>query len=191
MDKKYENKLKGFFLRGIRKENKLTQKKFGELIGKSEITIRKYESGEINIPFDIWYIAKKKLKLNKTMFIEIIDKMLLEIKKNNYIKDDKTVYVCIGDFINNFIDEIFPPSINFSFSIQPNNFFNEEEKKEYVEELTEIVKDSIYIYITRILDLNVEDAKVKEEKRKKILEIEEQTIKFLNFLLYDNQIKKK
>lgn len=39
-------------LKRLRKEKGLTQKQLGELIGKKEITIRKYENGNISIPLD-------------------------------------------------------------------------------------------------------------------------------------------
>lgn len=40
-------------LKKYRNENKLTQKQLGELIHKKEITIRKYESGDTKVPFNV------------------------------------------------------------------------------------------------------------------------------------------
>ena len=45
--KNLEEKKLGERIKAIRKEKKITQKQLGELIGKKEITIRKYENGQI------------------------------------------------------------------------------------------------------------------------------------------------
>lgn len=42
-------------IKNIRLDNKLTQKEFADKINKSCITIRKYESGDINPPMDVLY----------------------------------------------------------------------------------------------------------------------------------------
>lgn len=39
-------------IKAIRKDKKLTQKELGKLIGKSEISVRKYESSS-NVPIDV------------------------------------------------------------------------------------------------------------------------------------------
>ena len=57
-------------LKNIRKEKKLSQKAFGELIGKKEITIRNYESGKIMPPLKV--IENISNKLNVPIY-ELID----------------------------------------------------------------------------------------------------------------------
>lgn len=59
-------------IRAIRKDRKLTQKEFGELIGKAEITIRKYEKGDVTPPLDV------VLKIGKKLGSEISDLLLNE-----------------------------------------------------------------------------------------------------------------
>lgn len=49
-------------IKTYRKENKLTQKELAHLIGKSEITIRKYERGDITIPTVVLLLIAKILK---------------------------------------------------------------------------------------------------------------------------------
>ncbi|MHC1720829.1 MAG: helix-turn-helix domain-containing protein [Clostridiaceae bacterium] len=49
MDNKY--KVLSDTIKNFRKKNNLTQKQLGDIIYKSEISIRKYESGNTNIPF--------------------------------------------------------------------------------------------------------------------------------------------
>lgn len=54
----------------IRKNKKITQKQLGELIGKKEITIRKYESGEITPNIEILSEISSALGIP---LIELID----------------------------------------------------------------------------------------------------------------------
>lgn len=60
----------------IRKDKKITQKQLGELIGKKEITVRKYESGEINPNIEIL----KKISI-------VLDVPLIELIDENKLKD--------------------------------------------------------------------------------------------------------
>lgn len=53
----------GSKIKTIRKEKKLTQKALGELIGKSEISIRKYEASS-NVPLDVILDIAKVLNVD-------------------------------------------------------------------------------------------------------------------------------
>lgn len=58
-------------MRKYRKEKKITQKQLASLIGKAEITIRKYESGEIeSIPVNTLIDISKALDVTYTDLIE-------------------------------------------------------------------------------------------------------------------------
>lgn len=59
-----DNKEIGLRIKNVRKMNKMTQKKLGELINKKEVTIRKYESGEISIPTDTLKLIGDVLGIN-------------------------------------------------------------------------------------------------------------------------------
>ena len=50
------NKFLGYLLKEIRKKEKLTQKEIAKILDKSEISIRKYESGSYPVPAIIFFI---------------------------------------------------------------------------------------------------------------------------------------
>ena len=83
-------------IKNIRKSKKITQKQLGEMVGKSEISIRKYES-QGNIPLDV------RLDIAKVLDIDVMDllpegdsdkigsfKKYLE-SKNYFIDDDNFI----------------------------------------------------------------------------------------------------
>ncbi len=49
-DLEHKNKIIGYYIQKRRKSMKMTQKQLGELIGKTESSIQKYESGKTEIP---------------------------------------------------------------------------------------------------------------------------------------------
>lgn len=90
--KNCENYIISNIIRAIRKKLSLTQKQLGELIGKKEITIRKYESGTININENILYLVMKSLKIENLYFIK---------SELNFLEDPN-----IYDLIDNFYNDI-------------------------------------------------------------------------------------
>lgn len=62
----------GSKIRTIRKEKKLTQKELGNLINKSEISIRKYEANS-NVPLDVILDIAKVLNVDVAGLIPAID----------------------------------------------------------------------------------------------------------------------
>ena len=92
----------------LRKDKKLTQREFGKLIGKSESSIKKYESGVTTIPLDILNQIAKVFDISLSEFIcsdndntESIElfKRYLE-SKNHYIND-----IALIEEIENYISE--------------------------------------------------------------------------------------
>lgn len=85
----------GSKIKYIRKEKKLTQKALGELIGKSEISIRKYEASS-NVPLDVVLDIAKVLNIDVAGLISEADnndpmdslKRYLE-SRNYFINDDE------------------------------------------------------------------------------------------------------
>ena len=53
------NKVLSYLIKVIRETFEMTQKEFGKTIEKSEISIRKYESGDVKIPFTTLFIILK------------------------------------------------------------------------------------------------------------------------------------
>ena len=99
-------------IKAIRKEKKLTQKELGNLINKSEISIRKYEANG-NVPLDVIIDIAKALNVDAAGLIPKIDtdnksensvnslKVYLEAK--NYFIDDVDLLEDIEEHILEYI----------------------------------------------------------------------------------------
>ena len=75
----------GSIIKFYRKKNKLTQKELGALIDKKEITIRKYESGDISPPMDVLVTIGKALNVSIGDFFNFSLGAELDDNKNNYL----------------------------------------------------------------------------------------------------------
>lgn len=78
-------------IKTIRKDKKLTQKEFGKLIGKSEISVRKYEANS-NVPLDVILEIAKVFELDAASLIPTSDNLDNSFKKyleskNYYVED--------------------------------------------------------------------------------------------------------
>ena len=65
-----DNKVVGLKIKKYRNNKRITQKELGNLVGKSEITIRKYESGNIQVPNDVLRAIANALDVS---IIELMD----------------------------------------------------------------------------------------------------------------------
>ncbi|MBU5337499.1 helix-turn-helix domain-containing protein [Intestinibacter bartlettii] len=79
----------GELIKKYRKEKKITQKQLASLIGKAEITIRKYESGALVPPLETLYSIAKVLEipvenLTKTKKVTFQAKMLCKAILNGF-----------------------------------------------------------------------------------------------------------
>lgn len=55
---------RGEIIRIIREWTALTQKEFGERIGKSKRTVEQYEAGSVNYGIDVLYTITKEFKID-------------------------------------------------------------------------------------------------------------------------------
>lgn len=77
-------------LKDYRKAKRLTQKELGEKIHKSEISIRKYESGTVNIPIPVFFDISRALG---------VDFIYLLTNEDGSISDsEKKIYEDIKEF---------------------------------------------------------------------------------------------
>lgn len=87
----------------LRREKNMTQKQLAKLIHKSEVTVKKYETGEITPPSDVFLDILNTLGVN--LYINSDKDNLLRKyieSKNNTIDDKKLNEMEI--FINEYID---------------------------------------------------------------------------------------
>lgn len=89
-------------IRSYRRQKGLTQKQLGSLINKSEISIRKYEAGDTNIPLEVIYSIANVLDIDS---LELIG---MHRDNSGYLDLFKKYMDSKGFFItdNEFISEI-------------------------------------------------------------------------------------
>ncbi|MEG2343537.1 MAG: helix-turn-helix transcriptional regulator [Acidaminococcaceae bacterium] len=80
------NKIVGAKIKKCRTNKHLTQKELGKLIGKSEITIRKYESGDIQIPNSVLKIIAETLNV---LIWDLMDFEEVETNLRSYFAFEK------------------------------------------------------------------------------------------------------
>lgn len=81
-------------IREYRKQNGLTQKEFGSMIGRSSATVRKYESGELVPPPWLTELIEKVIGITPNrMVVADIDaiQLLMYFEKLNEIARDRVV----------------------------------------------------------------------------------------------------
>lgn len=129
------NDFLSYLLKEIRKKENLTQKEIANILDKSEISIRKYESGSYPVPMIIFFILFMRFKYNYDYFIalvngiekdfnffvtsDMIEKFNSELKKYNIdldtidkLKNDNTI-------LGYFSFEFLPTLINNDIHIYP------------------------------------------------------------------------
>lgn len=81
-------------IKEYRKENSVTQKEFGLMIGRSEATVRKYESGELVPPPWLSEVIEKVIGITPIqMVVTDIDaiQLLMYFEKLNEIARDRVI----------------------------------------------------------------------------------------------------
>lgn len=130
------NKFLSYIIKDIRDIFEMTQKEFGEAIEKSEISIRKYESGEYNIPFTVLFIILKLFDIDIVLLKGIIDDVKeILINEKNIMNNDQ-FQECLERFKND-ISRIYKINIDKD---QLNNF-------ESIDEIKAIFDNQLQEYI--------------------------------------------
>ena len=169
------NKFLGYLIKAIRDIFDMTQKELAKTIDKSEIAIRKYESGQINIPFTVLFIILKILDIDISFLKNIVDEIKIELVKNK-ILNEMELKDCLEQF-NIDVARIYKLNID---DINLNDYKS-------IEEIKIIFDRQVSEYIENYLGYLAKDLPI--EKYIKILEnvINEKKIKneVINFLNYN------
>lgn len=123
----------GHFIKDARKLKELTQKQLGEKINKKEITIRKYESGDIIPNMAVLKEIANALDINLSDLLGLNkDEMLKNFKE---ISNTKTVDLEIGTL--NHVEEILKisESIGYENCLKYFNLLTLEEKLYFIQNL--------------------------------------------------------
>jgi hypothetical protein len=105
----FVNSVKGLLLKKMRTEYGFTQREMATLIDRSEVSVRKYETAIIPIPFSVIFLTVHILKISRkeieTYLNEIIEKsedVSIEIKEKSF----KKMKLEIERIFENIIEEI-------------------------------------------------------------------------------------
>lgn len=155
------NSIKGLLLKKIRINYGFSLREIGVLIDKSEIAIRKYENGDVSIPFSVMFLVVHILKISKKEIEDFLDEI---IKENTTFTTEekekclKKIKVDIERVFENIIEEIDENTEN-----------NELDKTK--------LEKQIKLYIKKYIENN---GKVDENK------ITKEIISFINFKMNEN-----
>lgn len=144
-------------IKKFRKLEGLTQKQLGELIGKSTITIRKYEANDVQVSMEVLHDISKVLNTPMVMFLNN------EADKHGYSPEHTTIKSFASkpeyfEFIQNKINEY--GLIDFTYEAIVNLLFY---IKQY--DIAENLDDETYKYLLgKVCDLlEFEVYKLKKE----------------------------
>nr|DAP44290.1 MAG TPA: Helix-turn-helix XRE-family like protein [Caudoviricetes sp.] len=118
------NKFLSYLIKVIRETFEMTQKEFGKTIEKSEISIRKYESGDVKIPFTTLFIILKMLDIDIVFLKGLVDDVKYLLIRDN-ILSESDLNECLEQF-NTDVSKIY--KLNKE-SIDINNYSGIEEIK--------------------------------------------------------------
>ena len=155
------NSIKGLLLKKIRINYGFSLREIGVLIDKSEIAIRKYENGDVSIPFSVMFLVVHIPKISKKEIEDFLDEI---IKENTTFTTEekekclKKIKVDIERVFENIIEEIDEDTEN-----------NELDKTK--------LEKQIKLYIKKYIENN---GKVDENK------ITKEIISFINFKMNEN-----
>ena len=79
----------GLLIKKFRISKGLTQKELASQLDKSEISIKKYETGGLKIPFSVLFMAVHMLGIEMYEFYDYLRDLIREIKRENRITQDE------------------------------------------------------------------------------------------------------
>lgn len=94
-----------YMIKTIRLYSNFTQKEFGAKIDRSEITVRQYESGKINITFNTLNVIINNIDIDLSMLVDIVDSVKKQLI-NGKIMSEKELDLCVQQF-NDDISKIY------------------------------------------------------------------------------------
>ena len=165
----------GLLVREIRTSYGLTQRELAAQIDKSEVALRKYESGDVKIPFSVLFTIVHLLGLTANDLHTYLDKIRLDVQLNDVLKGTELEF-CVqkAKFL---FDRLFK-GFGYNVDLDP--------KINIKAGAFEYIYNSIYNYTNRIVEAR------KKEDNKKIIVTPENVenlindiIKYLNFRIDD------
>lgn len=149
-------------IKKYRNERSLTQKQLGEKIHKSEISIRKYESGNSNIPTSTFIHIAKALDVDLLTLASDADGMIEEdiLKKlKNEVPDERIIYSK-----QSVINEIDKKSKFYEYieNVLRSEFLQEEFNYKYEEFVMQEDFDEIVEFVFEMFKMKMDQIKLKK-----------------------------
>jgi hypothetical protein len=138
------DKFLSYVIREIRNIHNLTQKDLGQAIDKSEITIRKYETGLSKIPYTTLFMIITIIRIDIVTLKNIVDTVKETIKKDN-VMDEGEIYESIRAF-NDDVSKIFNTRIDLNYidDMEALKIVFDNQLQEYIERsLTNMCDDAL------------------------------------------------
>lgn len=132
------DKFLSLLLRLIRTKFNMTQKELGVLIEKSEVAVRKYESGTIKIPFYVLFMTVHEVGLTATNLIHFVQNVSEQITKENIMSDsdlDKCLEKIYMDTRRIFKGFIYSADLDCVDSVEFINILLDNQIQEYIERI--------------------------------------------------------
>lgn len=168
------NRFLGYLIKTIRDIFSMTQKELAKTIDKSEIAVRKYESGQVKIPFTVLFIILKILDIDVAFLKDIINnlKSYLTYEK---IFSKREIDECIKQ-LNIDIARIYDLDIN---DTDITNISNINETKIILSSKIERYIENYFFCLSQNLP---DELSIKMFPSKDIVsELKNETINFLNY----------
>ncbi|WP_335996025.1 helix-turn-helix transcriptional regulator [Fusobacterium polymorphum] len=172
------NKFLGYLIKDIRCFFDMTQKEMAKKIDRSEIAIRKYESGQVKIPFTVLFVIIKILDIDINLLQSILYNIKIDLVDNNILNNEELTkcldqfYIDIGKIYKLDFNEI---DINEVESIETIKILLSNEINEYIE------KYILYLAQDQKIDLNLKLLDYRKKNNIELIKIKNNVIDFLNY----------
>lgn len=163
------NKFLSYIIKDIRIGQNLTQKELGKKIDKSEISIRKYESGEVKIPFSVLFILFKMFDVD-IVYLKIVLDEIKDIVKREKIMTWDEYTECLNLF-NDDMAKIY----------KLNPYKNNLADDMTMEQVKQILNDGLQNYIENYILINADNILPYDVKMKDFTKLRAEIINFLDF----------
>lgn len=153
------NKFLSYLIKEIRETFEMTQKELGATIDKSEISIRKYESGDVKIPFTTLFIILKMLDIDIIFLKGLVDDVKNLLIKENILSENE-LNECLERF-NIDVSKIYKLNtdsinINNNDGIEEIRIIFDNQMQEYIENYAAyLAHESVKYYFPIMLNKDI------------------------------------
>lgn len=180
------NRFLSCVLKEIRLNMNFTQKQIAIIIGKSEISIRKYESGSIPIPFSVLFLYLKMFNIN----LNYLNQILKTIDEKTSGDDEDEYCLTPREFIE-CLDR-FNKDIAKIYGLNENNF--NLLRFDSIDELKFELENKIQEYILNFIATKIKEVPTNKKENELILLLKNEIMNYIDFrtlqIIKLNQLKK-